>query len=165
MSALDKARAATGVARDAKDRHEATYNPDARKARDLVNELGHLGNLAALAHELSRRLSSIPYKEALKAAFDRFANAHQIYITEELLAPDSVIGWVGGDNGVLGPLPPNTPEHKAEFQLAWTELLTTFNEITRVGVMRDPLTRHVKLLADIDTVILPRPTNTDFKWD
>lgn len=134
---------------DAQDRVEASFSPDARKARDLIRG-GGFTSLPVLAQELAKCLSTTADRIEVQDALDRFFAACALYAKEELKDPTWLLEWAGGTAGVMPPLPPNTPGHVASLSSAWTVLIDCVNRATKTGIEKPHREHPVRLKIDLE---------------
>ena len=148
-----------------KERAERTYDPDARKTRDLIRQ-GRFISLPMLARALVPLISDLAERYELEQALEAFLAANAEYRTVEGL-PMAVIGWLGPPNGMLS-LPEAAPEHKVNLVAAWHALLQKVNHLSKVGIVKpqkllfDHNPTAIELLADPDDA----PVRTGpVEWD
>lgn len=156
----------TGRVLDKTDRTEATYSPDARKARALVKMLAS-GSLPYLCCELAKIVGDLTLKHRLQEVHDAFRTANDVYRREELLTP-GLCEWVGGAGpGRLPELSAGAPEHKVAFANAWNAMLQAVNEATKVGVHRPHREHPIMLMIDLDTTFeqATRVAVSGVNWD
>lgn len=156
------------AARDRKDRAEATAAPDARKAREVVRQMG-TDSLLHLGQALSKVLSEPAARTAMAEAVERFVQANAVYAREELKGADWFLHWAGGFDGGSHMLPDLSQKtdipHKIEIGAAWNNLLRHVNEATKCGIVRRHRLRPIELLADPDLTLPRSPLVNGVSWD
>ena len=134
---------------DKKDRIDATFSPDARKARDYIKAV-QSHSLPMICRNLIGIVGSMDDKYKLEEVFERYANANTQYMREELKPTTTLVEWMGPRHGLMPDMPPGTPEHKIEFAAAWNNMLEAVNHVTKVGVMKPNRYRPIMLQVDVD---------------
>jgi len=156
-ASLDRA-ASVSAKEEARRKQEGVNSPDAKAAREVVRRFA--GNsLALLALNISKVVSEVKVKEALKDAVERFFAASSAYLAAELKPAERVIDWLGPRNGLISLLDEATaPAHKVELVRAWLDLLVLVNMTTRVGVEKLSRSHPIQLLVDVE-----RPENSSWE--
>lgn len=134
---------------DKRDRIDATFSPDARKARDYI-KAAQSHSLPFICRNLIGIVGELQDKYKLEMAFERYANANTRYMREELKPTSTLVEWMGPRHGLMPELPQGTPEHKVEFAAAWNEMLEAVNHVTKVGIMKVNRYRPIELQVDVD---------------
>lgn len=148
------------VVRDRLDRVDATFAPDARKARDIVKAIDSADvTLTDVALKIAAVTADQDVRIALEARADAFVKATAIYQREELQVARP-IAWLGQDTtgNFYGAVPPGTPEHKMLLVAAWGAMLRAVNEATKVGVQKKSRYAPITLLADVDAAPVGQAT-------
>ncbi len=153
-----KAKPPTAAVR--RGRVDATMDPDARKARDIVRAVATTDDppsvgLAEIATHIAKVTANAEVRARLEHRVELFHQGVATYLKEELQAPEKVIAWLGDRTGQFGHAPPpNWPAHRVELVAAWLAPLQAVNEATKVGVQKDSKFRPITLIADPDAAPL-----------
>jgi hypothetical protein len=149
-----------------RERVEQTASPDARKTRALIRK-GYT-SLPVLAKDLIPVVSDLAARHDLEQALDGFMEASAEYFRAEG-KPVAVIDWLGGSNGqVATPTGAYVPQHKTDLMATWHRLLRAVNELSKVGIVKQPKPlmqsepTRIELLVDLDETA---PVVGPSRWD
>lgn len=157
-AATDAAAAAAGrVAPEAKTRSEedrrerlgTTFSPDAKKCRQVV-KTGNFTSLPALALAMTKVIHDAGAKVRIEELLDRVVNAWIVYARIEGKDENTLVEWMGAENGLLPNIGYAAPEHKIVLRDAWNLLVIAVNEATKVGIQRAYRGAVLTLLVDVD---------------
>jgi hypothetical protein len=148
------------------DRAEQTYSADARKARQVIRELGEQQSLFIIATAMYPVISELVMKQKLQNATERYALANSNYMREEQLDGNQIVGWMGPpQHGHMPELPPGAPDHKVEFAAAWNDMLRLVCEAAKVGITKPNRYAPIQLQVDVDAGKEPIIMVGATKWD
>lgn len=147
---------------DRQGRVDATYAPDARKARIVVRDKAS-HSLVVLAEAIAVVTAEQDVKIRLQERAEAYRNALRVYGKEELRPDNFDIGWMGPRNGLMPVLSGEAPEHKRELAKAWNAMLIEVNAATKVGV--EKLNRFAPITLQVDLGDAPQFVNGGISWN